>query len=82
MASLALTTQQRPGNHDYKTVCGDTTVSVPRDVNHKLFRTFFDAPPYHAVAVGPWRLLLLNSMLGATWDPLSPHCKPMYERIV
>ena len=65
------------GNHDYKTVCGDTAVSVARDVNHRLFRTFFDAPPYQAVAVGPWRLLLLNSMLGATWDPLHAQCKPM-----
>lgn len=71
-----------PGNHDYKTVCGDTTVSVARDVNHKLFRTFFDAPPYHAVVVGPWRLLLLNSMLGYTWEPLHPRCKPMYARVL
>ena len=54
--------------------CGDKEQSTPRGVSLKVFRHFFGADPYYAVDVGGWRLLVLNSQLGHTWDWEHPAC--------
>jgi hypothetical protein len=54
--------------------CGEPEASSPRHVSGMVFKHFFDIDPYYAVNVGGWRLLVLNSQLGDTWDALHPAC--------
>lgn len=62
------------GNHDYHVVCGDTAASAPRSVSRRLFKRLFGAEEYTAVNAGGWKLLVLNSQLGHTWDADHPGC--------
>lgn len=51
------------GNHDYE------VPEIPAAFTHELFRTLFATEPYHAVDVGGFRVLMMNSNLGETWNP-------------
>ncbi|MGZ5931944.1 MAG: metallophosphoesterase family protein [Rhizomicrobium sp.] len=51
------------GNHDYG------VPEISREMSHRLFKAKFGVEPYHAVDVKGVRFLMLNNMLGATWDP-------------
>lgn len=54
------------GNHDYD------VPSVPHALTHRLFREKIGREPYYAVRLPGWKVLMLDNMLGATWDPASP----------
>lgn len=75
LSQLQLPTLFGWGNHDYKVTCGDPSRSASRQLSHRLFAHFFaGAQPYGAVDVGGWRVVMLNSLLGHTWDPSHPEC--------
>jgi predicted MPP superfamily phosphohydrolase len=54
------------GNHDYD------IPDVPFDFTHRLFAEKIGREPYYAVKLQGWKFLMLNNMLGVTWDPTSP----------
>mmetsp|Transcript_34780 Transcript_34780/g.77337 ORF Transcript_34780/g.77337 Transcript_34780/m.77337 type:complete len:494 (+) Transcript_34780:69-1550(+) len=75
LTQLRAPTQYLWGNHDYKTDCASPDNSVPRNVTARLIDHFFKgAAPYSSTKLGAWRLILLNGMLGETWDPASSWC--------
>ncbi|GAB4824110.1 hypothetical protein N2152v2_011156 [Parachlorella kessleri] len=57
-----------------KVQCGNASASAPRELSTRLFRHFFRAAPYTAVDVGGWKIVMLNSVLGHTWDYAHPEC--------
>lgn len=61
------------GNHDYDVGCdGD---GYGHELAHTLMERFFSTPPYHAVDLGGWRVILGNSQLGPTWTAGDPACE-------
>ncbi|GFR50261.1 hypothetical protein Agub_g12447 [Astrephomene gubernaculifera] len=65
------------GNHDYHTVCGNSTASHDRaGLSHRLFRHFLGptALPYSSRRLGRYLLIFLNAMLGPSWDSAHPRC--------
>jgi len=61
------------GNHDYDIEC-DSGAYVSREFTHGLFHDILATEPYDVVDHKGWRFLLLNSMLGPTWEPGHPLC--------
>jgi 3',5'-cyclic AMP phosphodiesterase CpdA len=61
------------GNHDYGIDCTDGAM-VSRDFTAGLFRDLLATEPYAVVDHKGWRFVLLDPMLGPTWDPLDPMC--------
>lgn len=54
------------GNHDYE------VPEVSAEFSHTLFRELFAQEPYQAITHRGFRFLVMNSQLGATWDPSDP----------
>lgn len=54
------------GNHDYE------QPRISRETTHEIFREVLGVEPYYAVDHRGVRFIVLNSQLGATWDPTSP----------
>jgi hypothetical protein len=63
----------RPAPHA-QVRCGSAEGSASRKLSAQLFRRFFKAQPYSAVDVGAWKIVMLNSQLGHTWDYSHPEC--------
>ena len=51
------------GNHDYD------VPSIPREHSHELFRRKLNLAPYYSLDHKGFKFIVLNNMLGATWDP-------------
>ncbi len=54
------------GNHDYD------VPDVPRELTHRIFKDKIGKDPYYAVRLAGWKVLMLDNMLGVTWDTTSP----------
>lgn len=63
------------GNHDGLLQCGEPDKSATKDMLKKVYRHYFDAPPYSSTDIlEKWKIISLNSMWGDTWDATSPSC--------
>jgi len=51
------------GNHDYD------VPSIPREHSHELFRRKLNLAPYYSLDHKGFKFVVLNNLLGATWDP-------------
>ncbi|MEC8379240.1 MAG: metallophosphoesterase [Myxococcota bacterium] len=60
------------GNHDYHYRCNGDGHS--KDLSHQIFAHFFGVEPYYAVDFEGWKVIVLNSQLGSSWDASSPDC--------
>ena len=60
------------GNHDYHYRCSGDGHS--KELSHQLFEHYFGVQPYYAVNFDGWKVIVLNSQLGASWDSSSSEC--------
>ncbi|KAL4448928.1 hypothetical protein ABPG77_007645 [Micractinium sp. CCAP 211/92] len=65
------------GNHDNMVACGNPSQSPSKALTAQLYKAFFGARPYDSRDLGSWKIIALNAMHGATWDPNSQHCNPV-----
>ena len=60
------------GNHDYHYRCSGDGHS--KELSHQLFQHYFGVEPYYAVRLNGWKILVLNSQMGSSWDASSSDC--------
>lgn len=60
------------GNHDYHFSCSGNGFS--KELSHQLFEHYFGVAPYYSVRLNNWKVLVLNSQLGSSWDSNDPGC--------
>ncbi|KAI7845459.1 hypothetical protein COHA_001009 [Chlorella ohadii] len=66
------------GNHDNLVTCGDEQASPSKALVAQVYQRFFSAKPYASRNVGRhWKIVVLNSMYGDTWDAASPQCQSL-----
>jgi 3',5'-cyclic AMP phosphodiesterase CpdA len=61
------------GNHDYDIGCSQGAY-VSREFTAGLFHDILATEPYQVVDHKGWRFVLVNAMLGPTWEPGNPMC--------
>ena len=60
------------GNHDYHYRCSGDGHS--KSLSHELFEHYFGVEPYYMVRLEGWKVIVLNSQLGSSWDSESADC--------
>ncbi|KAL4422745.1 hypothetical protein ABPG75_008942 [Micractinium tetrahymenae] len=65
------------GNHDNMITCGDPSLTPSKALTAQVYKRFFNAKPYDSRDLGGWKVVALNAMYGATWDPASERCNPV-----